>query len=1136
MKCTEYRDLSELLVDGALGAAEAAAARDHRAGCDACRAFEDGCAVLLAPLHGFPPGPYLPPTPPGRLPPWATGSALGVLLAVLLAGGAAAWALRGTGRPPLPATGRTETARAPGPAPRPAPPSPEPPPPAPAAEGEEVVLRGRVIAVPGRRPVAGAVLRIDGLPPVTTDAGGVFTVPRYPAGASRLLRLEPPGGPASEALLPSLEPGPIHTLGDLLVGPPSPATVRVIRWDARPAAGVVVRACRLAPTVHPYGDSDIRPGTRGEFLPALATARTNAEGVAEFEELNPGRWTVQAERDGVPFSRPADLDVLDDPDLSATLFLDAATPFEGRVLDDATGTPVAGARVQWSRIGPRVWPEDIREYGLATTDSGGRYRFPMAPVGPMVLQVRRPGAPVASGYLGVDSSRVDRADIRLAPAGAFAGVCIEAGTGLPAAGAVVCVSAALRDGVCQSRTCSYVRAGPDGRFEARGIPGNAIVTADLQPHSSWCDPGPLLSDQFLVGTSTRIEAYRTGSVEGEVRDAGGRPVPGWPVVAIELLHRDEDFPAGAIRVAQSYTDPRGRFLLENLPPGRAALFAPAPEDLSSLALELEASRALDAQDPPPFVVTVPLPSGPRPILAVRGRDFAPITPDAESRTNRIGGTVLDLAGAPVAGTTLWVMRSDLSGMLRERRSSTFLWFPIGEPVPVAPDGRFVAEVHRSAGRGIRFDAFTLLAMSPTHPPAFAVARFKGAEEVEGVQVVFEDGCSLRGRVLHDDGTPAAGALLEAVPQALKRPVGSNVMVRGRTAEDGSFRLDGLFPGTHILTVGRGPGPVHRVVGLEVGGDPIEVRLPPGDGAPPDPPFTFRRGSGPHGGDRIDTLKGRVEGLNYGFVEAFDPATPGARIFSTLVEPTGRFECPVPPRGRFAVAASGDKGRWLYVDDLATGTPDIVLRPEGPSTGLLRGRVVTPAGAAAAGVPVHAVRLRGEGESALPPEVRLDGRAWAGWNPYGNLVPRVVRTTLTGGDGSFDLGSPPGRWAVFAGLPGSEDIASAASVPWSASDPRVLEVPLAAGRVLRVRATGFDPARGSPAAGAEVRLEGFLPGTAGPTLTVRMAPGPAGLVEFRGLPPGRVVVLLLDESRREIGRATAEPGEDRDPPVAIPVTR
>ena len=163
MKCTECRDLAELLADGALAAPQARAARDHRAECAGCRSFEEECAVLLAPLHGFPPGPYLPPARPGHLPPWAGGPVFGVLLALLLAGGAGAWALKGKGTGETSAPGGTETALGPRTAP---PPSERPvagnPPSSILDDPEGVFLAGRVVAFPGHGPVPGVAVSIDG--------------------------------------------------------------------------------------------------------------------------------------------------------------------------------------------------------------------------------------------------------------------------------------------------------------------------------------------------------------------------------------------------------------------------------------------------------------------------------------------------------------------------------------------------------------------------------------------------------------------------------------------------------------------------------------------------------------------------------------------------------------------------------------------------------------------------------------------------------------------------------------------------------------------------------------------------------------------------------------------------------------
>jgi hypothetical protein len=152
------------------------------------------------------------------------------------------------------------------------------------------------------------------------------------------------------------------------------------------------------------------------------------------------------------------------------------------------------------------------------------------------------------------------------------------------------------------------------------------------------------------------------------------------------------------------------------------------------------------------------------------------------------------------------------------------------------------------------------------------------------------------------------------------------------------------------------------------------------------------------------------------------------------------------------------------------------------------------------------------------------------------VPGAVRTTLTEPDGSFDLGSPRGRWAVFAGAPGDAGPTPSRAVDWSAADSAPLELVLGGpGRTLAVRATGEDAATGFCAKAADARLDGFLPGP-GPVLAIRLNPDSPGTFRFQCLPEGPVTVVLYDYERREVGRATAVPGEPGEPPVEVPLRR
>ncbi len=84
--------------------------------------------------------------------------------------------------------------------------------------------------------------------------------------------------------------------------------------------------------------------------------------------------------------------------------------------------------------------------------------------------------------------------------------------------------------------------------------------------------------------------------------------------------------------------------------------------------------------------------------------------------------------------------------------------------------------------------------------------------------------------------------------------------------------------------------------------------------------------------------------------------------------------------------------------------------------------------------------------------------------------------------------------------------------------------------------GDDPPPGAPrAAAAEVRLDRFL-SPDGPSLVLRRSPDAGGLFEATALPAGTVTLVLFDEEGKEIGRATAAPGDPRDPPLKIPRNR
>jgi hypothetical protein len=1133
MKCTEYRDLVELLRDGALEGAAAAEARSHEGRCDDCRSFESGCAAMLAPLAGFPPGPYVPPPPPWRLPPWTAGGILGAILAIAVLG-AAPRLFPPEARPRVAETGAGAPASHPPAAPSAKAEVAESPFAGAGEEGQAVT--GRLVAPGGREPIAGARVLVDGVEAARTDAAGVFTVHGLAPAGWRRLRLEPSGGDPIEAVLPYLPRGGFHVLEPMEAGGALDVDVRVLGPGARPVPGTWVRATRIAQTSFPDGRPDVRTGRGKERLPATLEVAANAEGIAEFPRLARGWWSFQAECAGHPASRPLHRR-LEGPWIpTLSLYLDAPVAVEGGVVDDETGEPVEGAVVRWVRGNDLTWAHDLRYGGTTVTGPGGRYRFEEAPSVPVLrIEALRPGSPLVVGATALDATLARRADLRLLSAGPLTGVCVDEATGLPAAGVLLEAQVSLVGVVGNSHSRVAVQSDAGGRFLVPGVPGASLAAVAPPFHGGWV----AASEEWPrpAGGPRRAGVVRAGTIRGVVRDPEGRPAGACLVRAYQPRRNGGPALRFAEPRSETLSAADGTFTLPHVAPGPAAVYAfPSAVGISRGASGREALESIEAAERPSHVVEVSA-GGVAPVAVVRGEPGpASYGSGDEDSTAVIRGTVVDHDGSPPGRTLLYALKGDILAWLRA--SGGYMGrSPPASPVPVASDGGFEATVPwRGEERDPDGAPYTLCAMCPGRSPALTVARVGRDGAAEGVRVAFERGEPLEGRVLRDDGSPAAGVPLEAVEDATGRLGGNLVAIQAVSAEDGSFRIDGLRPQDHVLVAGRPPGPVHRVPHLRPGSGAVEVRLPPGGGVRDDLAARLVRHSMTRPAANAEGVPVRVRVVpgdaDWAMPESVSVVDPIRGVSLPEARPAGRAGCyeSTAPRGsRVALAVRDERGRWTFADDVAAGAGETTLRPGGPATGLLRGRAVTAAGTAARGVPVHAVLLRSadDGPEVLP----MAAGRWTA-----DVVPHRIRTTLTAEDGSFDLGSPPGRWTVFAGSPGTAGLAPSRPLPWSAGDPAPLEIVLPGeGRRLVVRPTGADPRSGLVAAAAEVRLEGFLPGT-GPTVGVRCNAGEQGEFEITGLPPGPVTVVLIDPDRREIGRATATPGDAREPAIEVPIMR
>ncbi len=520
-------------------------------------------------------------------------------------------------------------------------PAPPPAPPSPLASGIGTSLAGRVVTAPGAAGggLAGVRVLLDGVEVATTDAVGRFAVRGLRPAGWRRMRLELPGGAPLEATLPFLLPGQSHLLEDLGPGPAAPFEVRVLGMDGLPVPGAAVAASRLAPTLFPELDPDWRAEDSAGPLPEDARATANAGGVARFPALPAGEWSFQAGAPGRPPSRPLRRRVGGGREGPAVLplLLDEGMVLEGRVLDDATGEPVAEAPVRWTRILDCGRGHDQRFSGRTISGPDGAFRFPAAPAAPLILETGRPGAAFPGSALALDGALLERVDLHLPRGTALAGQCVQSGSGLPAGGVDLRVRVCLRAaGVLGSSTDHFARSGPDGRFLVPGIPEDALVLVAPVPRGAWV-ASEVEEAALPPGIPRRVAVAPSGAIVGTARDAGGRPSPSRFVTVRVARPMAEGLPVIVSIAARELSGPDGTFRIANVPPGIAMVTCDTTED------------APDADSPPPASVEVP--AGGEARVEVTERE-PPRPPPTGPQPDGFRGRVLGPGGSPVAGARL----------------------------------------------------------------------------------------------------------------------------------------------------------------------------------------------------------------------------------------------------------------------------------------------------------------------------------------------------------------------------------------------------------------------------------------------------------------------------------------------------
>jgi protocatechuate 3,4-dioxygenase beta subunit len=764
----------------------------------------------------------------------------------------------------------------------------------------------------------------------------------------------------------------------------------------------------------------------------------------------------------------------------------ARAAIDGTVRDEA-GAPVA-AHVCGQAASRDLAAEDVRDPVCVTSGADGRYRLSGLLPASYSVDAAAPGFIPASYRdasrrtrfdLGPGEERHD-IDIVLQPGGVeLAGVVNDIGGG-PVEGAWVEATFAMSVAL---HATARARSLADGRFRLWVAPGYVMLIARADGYAdSW-------SSARAPGQTVEILLTPESTLSGRVVQVGtGAPVSGARVASAGPGDWSPDSVGDLGSVALA--DDQGRFRLTRLPPGRykpvarsargygqaresvllglgqstgglvielhpatavtgrvlvAGSEAPCPTSWVSLNDTKRERHLIEAIDRDGRIEIEGVLAG-RYRVEIRCNEFlaeeeypdvivAAGEAQAEQRWTvsaggRIRGTVRASEGAPVVNASVVAhpQAAQSNGLFG------------GGAAGVGADGRFELA-------GLAAGTYQVSVVAPDHPemrePVLVTVSDGGDATVD---IRFEAGGDMLGDVVDEKGRPVAGVTVVADAES-SGGTGGHMVISGlgqsgrtETADDGSFALRGLRPGTYHLSAwnSRGSGATSlRSLGVrddDGAGEKVEVTA----GGAVRTRLVVESQSGVIRGRVVDARGGAItDALVDAELEPESGAGPSGVARETLrwvgsrrpimTDTDGRFAMEKLSPGTYTVRAYRRGGGEALADGVAVGA-DIVMtiRP----TGSIAGRVVSEGAVPEEITIVLADQQTGfsrrerffrtAGEFALrdlpPGSFAVSVRAFEGTgdaeavlaegqNLTGLMVRMAGRATLTGRLVSLDQGKP-----------------------------------------------------------------------------------------------------------------------------------
>jgi len=626
----------------------------------------------------------------------------------------------------------------------------------------EGAVRELTVREAGGRPAAGFGVRVGewGWPVAVTDDDGRARV-RVGSETTRVEISSPAGWTARVPLVPGAAGGPV----EIQLPPPVEITGTVLEQNTRePLAGAWVW----------LGFSTVTTDRAGDFVLEAAPA-TEVRVFAAALEHQPW-WFDRPVEDG----RVENLRIL----------LPEAVVIRGRVVDGA-GEPVAGGDVRVRPAG--LWRASWKPgRTVIRVEAGpeGRFRIPARAAEMFELRAE------AEGFAPTELRRerselVDPLDIVLRPGAAITGRAVDP-DGEPLEGVEVSVFEALespfgRAGREDREPARRSTTGTEGTFFAEHLPAGTFdvelkapgraprLLPGVDPSGEGRENGePLDLGDLVLSPGVALEGRVVGPDRepvGEAEVLVGDFVPG--------IGGDEEPPPGLDR-REATTDDDGRFVVEDLPPGRrVTVWAKGPGNLPGTVRGIEPP----AEEP----------------LEIRLR-----------RGVRLFGRVVDPEGSPVARAFVraWAHPESDGG----RRH---VW---SENRETAEDGLFDFDAVPRAEMSLRVTAHRLA------PADLRGLSTESGEEVGPVEIRLEAGARVEGRVLDPTGAPVAGAHVNVAHRAEEgyRPL----RIGDRSGPGGVFELVGVPPGKVRLSAFHAEQRAEEEIDLGPGGAVVDLVLEP----------------------------------------------------------------------------------------------------------------------------------------------------------------------------------------------------------------------------------------------------------------------------------------------------------------------